>query len=242
MSRTEIVTSFSASGAARYGRRCVDSLASYWPHPVTVYADERIDLDGVTVRLTSSIPDWCATRDRLPSTREDAPVTGSDTWTRKVTSFLWNAQRFAVKPFVWYEAALRLEQGLLVWLDGDTVTTRPVPSTLAATVLGDADVAYLGRGAMHPETGVVVFRIPEAMPLLRWCRESYQFGACLSMADGWTDCHVLRAGLAAVSVNARDLTSHACDEWRSGVDAFAVSAFGPYVQHLKGGRKWEAAA
>jgi hypothetical protein len=74
------------------------------------------------------------------------------------------------------------------------------------SLLGRADVAYLGRGPMHPETGYVGFRIPQALPLLDWCCEAYLSERFRTMTDGWTDCHILRAGLKAVPVRSVDLT------------------------------------
>ncbi len=233
--RVDLVTSFSSAGAELYGRRCVESVTANWPHPMTVYADEPMDLDGVTVRLTSDIHGWSETKASLPSMRSDAETSGRNQWTKKPTSYLWDAQRFAVKPYVWLDAAMRLDSGLLVWLDGDTVTTAKVPDEAAQMLMADVDVTYLGRGEMHPDTGFVAFRVPEALPLLRWCVDAYRLGGFAALVDGWTDCHVLREGLESLRVNARDLTSHAWNgEWRSGVDAFAMSPLGPYVQHLKG--------
>lgn len=236
--RVEIVTSFSPEGAERYGRRCVESIREHWPHPLTVYADAPLDLPGARERMTYHIPGWLPTQKRLPSTRPDAPTTGTDEWTRKPTSYLWNAQKFAVKPFVWHDAAERLERGILVWLDGDTVTTAPVPPTLIENSLWPYDVAYLGRKMMHPETGFVVFRLPAAMKLLTWMREAYRSGLYREWSDGWTDCHAMRAGLKACDVDAIDLTSYRhAGEWRSSADAFALSPIGPYVQHHKGQHK-----
>lgn len=238
MPRTErisLVTSFSAAGAELYGKRCVESIRTHWPHPLVVYGDVPMSFRDVTCRLTGDIPDWPQTRDRLPSMRGDAP---------KPTNYSWDAKRFAVKPFVWHDAAEWLEKGILVWLDGDTVTTADVPNGLIRSVMADVDVAYLGRGSMHPENGFVAFRLPEAMPLLAWCVDAYRLGRFTSLADGWTDCHVLRAGLMNTPVRARDLTSHTYNGlWRSHVDAFGLSPIGPYVEHFKGpGRKREHAA
>lgn len=231
--RTELVTSFSLGGAALYGRRCVETVQQYWPHPLVAYTDAPMTFRDVQIRLTGDIPDWRWTQDRLPSMRGGV---------EKPTNYIWDAKRFAVKAFVWHDAAQWLEKGILVWLDGDTVTKTMVPSTFVSGLLKKADVAFLGRGAMHPETGFVAFRIPEALPLLTWCRDAYRLGWFKALADGWTDCHVLRAGLTAVPVKARDLTSHTfAGEWRSHLDAFALSPLGPYVDHLKGARKREAA-
>lgn len=240
--RVELVTSFSPAGADSYGHRCVASIRRHWPHPLTVYVDAPMEL-GAEMRLTGNIPEWLTTKDALPSERRDAPSTGTDKWTRKPTSYLWDAKRFAVKPFVWHDAAAQIESGILVWLDGDTVTHAPVPQTFIADLMRDVDVAYLGRGEMHPENGFVAFRLPQALPLVAWCRDVYRLGVFSELTDGWTDCHVLRAGLRAWPLRARDLTSRAYSgPWRSDVDAFALSPLGPYVEHLKGSQRKRVAA
>lgn len=231
---TEIVTSFSLAGAALYGRRCVDTTLGHWPYPLVAYTDVPMTFRDVRTRLTGDIPDWRWTQDRLPAQRGNA---------EKPTNYIWDAKRFAVKAFVWHDAAEWLEQGTLVWLDADTVTRAMVPTSLVPDLLGDADMAFLGRGAMHPETGCVVFRIPEALPVIKWCRDAYRLGWFKALSDGWTDCHVLRAAISALPVKARDLTSHAhAGEWTSRVDAFALSPLGPYVDHLKGTRRKQEAA
>jgi hypothetical protein len=193
---------------------------------LVAYVDAVSDVPVMT-RRTGDIPGWIETRATLP-------VTSDDPTRYKATGYLWNAAKFAVKVFVWHDAAERLERGILTWLDADTVIRQSVPVGLSMKMLRSADVAYLGRGAMHPETGYVVFRIPEALPLLRWCCEAYRTHRYRKIKTGWTDCHVLRAGIAARKVAARDLTSHKAYHWRSTVDAMALSPLGPYVTHLKG--------
>ena len=227
--RVEVVTSCSVDGYALYGKACVRSYLKYWPFPLKVYTDSPLKIDGVTTKLTGQIAGWPHASRMLPFYNSAA---------EKPASYLWNAQRYAVKPFVWHDAARKMESGILAWLDADTVTTGPVPTGILEDMLGEADVAYLGRGDMHPENGCVVFRLPEAMPLLSWCRKAYQKDRYLSWHDGWTDCHALREGLRAVPTRSRDLTSLAYPgEWRSHVDAFALSPLGPYVIHLKGRRQ-----
>ena len=228
-----LVTSFSAEGAAQYGRRGVESWA-HWPASMgrVAYVDAPMTLP-VETRATASMVGWPATRDMLHA---ENPLG------LKPTNYIWNARRFAVKPFVWYDAAVKLGEGALIWLDGDTRTLQAVPEGFAWTVLGGADVAFLGRGDMHPETGAVVFRLPEALPLIRWCRHTYVTGLYTRIADGWTDCHVLRAGLEKVPVRSRDLTSDLVSAWSSQWDAMALSPFGPYVHHYKGPRAKREAA
>ena len=220
--RRQIVTS-AASESDPLLRRCVVSIWEHWTDGVAVYSDKDAD----------AIPQWADTKARLPVTNPNAS---------KPTNYIWNVRKYAVKVFVWLDAAERLGHGILTWLDADTVTTADVPDGFSESLLGDADVAYLGRGDMHPETGCVVFRIPEALPLLRACRQTYVSGAFVQLTDGWSDCHVFRSALRSVPVKARDLTSHLHDgPWNSRVDAFALSPLGHYVTHLKGSaRKREA--
>lgn len=227
--RVEVVTSFSKDGYGLYGKACVRSFLAHWPFPLTAYTDQRMAIDRIVTRHVSTLPQWAYTARRLRVRNTSA---------EKPDSYLWNAKRYAIKPFVWHDAATRIGRGIVAWLDADTVTTRSVPTQVLDDALADADVAYLGRGEMHPENGCVVFRVPEALPLLAWCREAYVRHDYRHWSDGWTDCHALRRGLAAVPVRARDLTSHAHDgSWKSYVDAFAVSPLGPYVLHLKGNRQ-----
>lgn len=225
MSPERLVTSCSRVGFDLYGQRMIDSVRQYWPVALTVYADATIATHADTVS-TGELG--------IPTAWPSPPAHAG-----KPTNYIWDVGRFAVKAFVWADAATRLDHGFLTWLDADTITTAWVPSSFTADLMAGCDVAYLGRGAMHPETGYVGFRLPEALPLIQWCREAYVTGAYRDFTDGWTDCHVLRQGLRAVPrVRARDLTSHLiAGPWTSQVDAFALSPLGAYVTHLKGGRK-----
>src|SRR5688572_20445249 len=106
--RDLVVTSFSAEGAVQYGHRCVESIVRHWPQPLDVYLDEKLPMPvGVRVDATDEIPRYVSTRYRLPSINPAAD---------KPLNYIWNAQRFAVKPFVWLAAAERLERGILTWL------------------------------------------------------------------------------------------------------------------------------
>jgi hypothetical protein len=225
-----VVTSFSPAGERQYGRRMVQTFRAHWPGtPLVVYADVQTSLQGCEVRLTMEIPGWREIAAQLPRSNPEAP---------RPDRYTWQARRFAVKPFVWRDAARRLGSGLLTWLDGDTVTTAAVPDGFSARLMGEAVVAYLGRGSMHPETGYVGFRLPEAMPLLEWCCETYASGRFRTIASGWTDCHVLRAGLEAVPVPAVNLTAGA---YVGKSHVWPVSPLAPYLTHYKGAQKWRAA-
>lgn len=231
----QVVTSFSPDGARLYGRRMVETFVRHWTAPLVVYLDAPLAPSlPVEERWTHGIREW---RECLARWAPHPHLHGRSTPERplnKPYKYQRDVARFSVKPFVWRDAARRLGSGILTWLDGDTVTLGRVPPGLLEELLGNADVAYLGRGSMHPETGYVGFRVPEALPLLEWCCEAYISDRVLEIPHGWTDCHVLRAGLSAVPVKARDLTSHL---YVGKSHIWPVSPLAPYVTHLKGAAK-----
>src|SRR5688572_3672384 len=196
--QAELVTACSLGGYAAYGATGIETMRDRWPIPLTVYADTSTDVPGAEVRLTTEIPGWPGLRAQLPAINPSAA---------NPTNYIWNARKFAVKCAVWAHAAAQTRAQALVWLDADTVTVADLPPGLVSDLLGPADVAYLGRRAMHPETGCVVFRLPEALPVIHGCLSAYQTDTFRYWADGWTDCHALRWALQATGVPARDLTS-----------------------------------
>lgn len=233
MSRELVVTSWSSDGYRLYGRRFLKRFRKYWPAsvPLVVYADSAAVHRKVEVRYTFDIPEWAALAERW---KHDPSVHGWSTKEyprEKNYSYLWDAARFARKVFVWRDAARKMEAGTLTWLDGDTETKGRVPEDWATGLLGDSDVAYLGRGPMHPETGYVGFRIPDAMPLLDWCCEAYASESFRAMEDGWTDCHILRAAIKAVPVRAVDLTK---GRYRGESHIWPSSPLACRIDHGKG--------
>ena len=156
---------------------------------------------------------------------------------RRPDKYVWHAWWFAVKPFVWLDAAMRGD-GSIVWLDGDTLAHAPIPSALFSDALSGADVAYLGRARMHPETGYLGLRIPQAMALLHWMVDAYRSLAFRAWRDGWTDCHALMRGLAATAVRAHNLTA----SFKGGTShVWPASPFAPFLAHGKGGKNaWVA--
>lgn len=236
MWRDVVVTSWSPDGYRLYGHRFLKTFKKRWPEEsrLVIYADAPAVLPDVTVRYTYDIPEWAELTARW---KHDPAVHGWSTkdYPRdKDHSYLWDAARFAVKVFVWRDAARRMRRGLVTWLDGDTETTGSVPTDWTQSLIGHADVAYLGRGSMHPETGYLGLRVPQALPLLDWCCDAYLSERFRSMTDGWTDCHILRAGLKAIRPRAVNLTK-GCYTGDSHI--WEASPLAPLMEHAKGVRR-----
>jgi hypothetical protein len=236
MCRNLVVTSWSPDGYRLYGKRFLKTFRTYWADAhadLVLYADAPAMLPKIDLRYTGDIPEWTALAERWS---RDASVHGWSTKEyprHKSYSYLWDAARFAVKVFVWRDAARKLGRGTLTWLDGDTFTKGHIRENWTRILLGRSDVAYLGRGPMHPETGYVGFRLPQALPLLDWCCEAYSSERFRVMTDGWTDCHILRAGLRAVPVRAVDLTK---GRYSGQSHIWPVSPLAGCLDHNKGSR------
>lgn len=178
--RVTVVTSFGPAGYEQYGRRFIETFDRYAPgeFDLVVYAEAEFphnpEYGRMEVRSLLGI-DLAADfidqfkDDRLASGRQPTPA-----WKAKDLqagySFKTDAVKFCRKVFAIADAARKkTAPALLVWLDADVVTLGRLPSSLFADLLGDADVAFLGREGVHTECGFLAFRLPAALDLiLRW--------------------------------------------------------------------------
>lgn len=201
--RITVVTSFSPAGHEQYGRRFLQTFDQHFAGEIdlVVYAEEQFphhhggslevrSLFGIdlAVDFIEQFKD-----DKLASGREPTPV-----WKSKDRadgySFRTDAVKFCRKVFAITDAADRLlrarsEDQLLVWLDADVVTHARVPSRFFIDLLGDHDVAYLGREGTHSECGFLTFRIPAAVPLIERWQRFYADGTFLRARE-WHDSYL----------------------------------------------------
>lgn len=238
---TTIVTSFSPAGYEQYGRRFIETFDRFFPGEIDliVYAEHRfahnpdsrldvrplfgIDICADFVDEYSKIPLACG-REVTPAWKAKDRADGY--------SFKTDAVKFCRKVFAIADAARRLpEARLLVWMDADSFTFAKVPSDFLCQLLGDADVAYLGRVGAHSECGFLAFRMPEAMPLIhRW--ELFYASGQFIRAREWHDSYLFDLARDDVQgLRYRDLTPGGRGHVWCG------SPLGAYIDHLKGNRK-----
>lgn len=178
---TTIVTGFSAKGYAEYGRRFMDTFEKHNNgHRLHIYTDDVPLLGGFAADVKQiqqhSIP---GLEDFLARHATDKTVCGTadgGAWKPKETkagySYRFDAHKFCKMVFTMWAAAHHIGEGYMVWLDGDTVVRQDIPKDLAERALPDGQhIAYLGREPKHTETGFLVFKLPEALPVLdSWAR------------------------------------------------------------------------
>lgn len=241
--KTTVVTSFSPAGYELYGRRFMQAFDRYFSDSVelVVYTEggARYILEpwqrGWIGRDLWLLPNFRGFHERhagsaLANGREPAPG-----WKIKDLedgySYRFDAVKFCRKVFAIADASSRIRDGLLVWLDADSYAHEPVPEDLFSQLIGDADVAYLGRDGTHSECGFLAFRIPAAVPLIIQWENLYRKDTCFQERE-WHDSYLFdRARLMSPQTVCRNLTPGG----RRHV--WMASPLAAFMDHLKGDRK-----
>ncbi len=172
---TTIVTGFSHKGFVEYGLRFIVSFYKFRRgHKLLLYTDGGPTISGdCTKQLAQgSIHELQNFADRwkgVKTAEGKAPVPGwNDKERKNGYSYRFDAWKFCKMVYTMWAAAHRITApGYMIWLDGDTAVRKDIPKDLAERALPSGyDYAYLGREPKHTETGFLVFRLPEALPIL----------------------------------------------------------------------------
>jgi hypothetical protein len=230
-----LVTSFHAEGYEAYGRRFVESFERFWPlnYALRVYA-ENVQVAPASRRvrvldLLESVPELKSFRARHAGNPAASGRIGGGRY-----DYRYDALKFANKVFAVVHAARHCRDRLLVWLDADVVTLRPVPADFIQRLLReDCFAAYLGRFAHHSETGFLAFNLKAggAKDFFAAYEAIYTSDELFRLRE-WHDCEVfdtVRATFSACGkIRTRDLSPEGTSH------PFVNSVLGEYMDHLKG--------
>lgn len=184
-----VVTGWSPSGWKVYGEIFLRSFCKHWPvdTPLVIYVEEISDLPSyakgrpIEQRWIAHVPGalWALQHYDTPTFRGLVPTT---LWKERALkagyNWRWDAWKFCRQGLIPLDAAKYRAGGLLLWLDGDVVTTNPVPPGFIEKLLPpNHDMAYLGREPKHSEIGFQLYRIPEALPVLQKFSDLYTTGS-----------------------------------------------------------------
>lgn len=170
------VTSFSASGFEYYGRNMVESFERAQLGALAVYSEDELPRLPYRCRY-HNLHDVEGFDDFLERHHDNQEARGNvehESWRKKEReaghSFRTDAYKFFRKTYAIYAEAQRVGNGVLVWMDGDSlIHSKPRDGWMEELILKDADVAYLGREGYHSECGFLAFRLPAATPFIeRW--------------------------------------------------------------------------
>lgn len=231
----KIVTAFSADGYHQYGKRFLDSYDA--PFDLELYVEGLPVgyVDAPVVHNQMEIPGLLAflrtwATDKRVAGRE-AIKQWNDKERRAGYSYRFDAYKFCRMVYTMWDAA-RDYTGLMIWLDGDSVIRQRLPDDFFERYLpDDCAYAYLGREPKHTETGFLIFRLPDAMPILQLWRDFYDSEEFLNFKE-WHSAYLFdRAREQFPDIKGNNLTPggrghviHKCE-------------VGSYIDHLKGNRK-----
>lgn len=172
MTPTAVVTSCSAEGLEKYGRRFVETFARFWPGDMPLYLVSEDDLpfaERVTMQLDLRRMDVAAEFLVRHASNQRAQgkirKTSDVGWTpNKIAAgynFRYDAFRFAKKVFSVALVAERLGwRDRLLWVDADVVTFAKVPEAMLDKLLPPAvALSALVREGYHTETGFVGYNL-----------------------------------------------------------------------------------
>jgi hypothetical protein len=163
-----VCTGFSPKGFEEYGKRFLDSFAKHWPSDVelNVYVEEIIKCPRGRV---ISLFECGGVGDFIKRHRDDPEKNGrlpNDKWKERHKrggyNFRFDAVKFCRQCFIPRQSVRYMADGdVMIWLDADVVTFDTPPKDFGKTLIGDADIAFLGRTGMHSEIGYWSIRVNE---------------------------------------------------------------------------------
>jgi hypothetical protein len=239
--RYEIVMTCSYDIWREHGCRAAGSVLDHWP----VYSDARLHLvvddfepdqrflaaqvdDRVTIHTT---PQWYRDFKERHATNLDARGRATR---GKLYDFRRDCIRFGHKPAALTTVAERLDDGILVMMDADVITHKPVTTAWLRELLPSAyDLSWLNRPSTYPECGFVMFRLERCRSMLRSLRHVYEQDAVFRYPETH-DSYVLAQLVRGAGLAAHDLVDRGGA--RSG-HPFVHSPLAERLDHLKGKRK-----
>lgn len=254
------ITSFTEQQAHDYGIRMVQSWHRCWPldhSQLVIYAEGCKEISEIvsfgvahilTLDLHKASPDLVAFKEKHKDNQQSHGLgwEGKTHWPMQPSAagpycYRKDVVKFAHKSFAVIDAATRFHQDwdVLIWMDADTLTHRPVPIEFLESLLPDgACIAWLDRIGVYPEVGFYCINLKNNITSLiikKW-RQLYLEGSIFGLSE-WHDGFVFqqvvesyrKAGLIKVhSLSGRGKrTNH----------PLANGPLGAYFDHLKG--KWK---
>ena len=249
-----VITTFPPNRWEAYGKRMIESFIDNWPNDVKLYVYYEKELPPIKhekieyIDLEKVNPDLVAFKER----HKNDPVANGELQEieggvrrrpeaghndKGKGSFLWDAVRFAHKTFCVSHAVKNLKTDVVLWLDADTYTFRPIPKEFILDLIPtDKLVNYLGRGEKYPECGFVSYNLHHAMMdrfIDTWV-DLYKSDAIFKHLE-WHDSFIFWQVLKQVAPDSGyDIGKGA---GAKGHHIFINSVLGSYIDHMKGKRK-----
>ncbi len=164
--RIKVCSGWAPSGSKLYGRRFLDSFDRHWNSDVLleVYTEEPEPMPRGACRSLWDIPGARELIIKTDTLRHRGRDKNHGKWKRGALeagyNFKWDAKKFFKQCIIPQQAAIGMQDNdILVWLDGDVITTSSISQTFIESLIGPTDICYLGRTNTHAEIGFYAVRI-----------------------------------------------------------------------------------
>jgi hypothetical protein len=238
----KIITGWSPSGWEQYGRKFITSLDRFWPRTIDlrVYVEEFFHYLPPSGRLIeqvklNAIPGCMEFIEKYAMSKEANGTLVKPNWKESSKAsgynFRFDAWKFCRQGFIPFHAAQEMKSGIMCWLDGDVVTHARVPEGFIESLIPEtAAVAYLGRDPKHSEIGVQIYRLPDAMPVLKDFSDMYRTEEVFKLKE-WHSAYVFDEARKRSAVRTHNMTPGGFG------NVWLQSPMAKYTEHLKGKRK-----
>lgn len=231
----KVVTTMNAAGWNQHGGRMVESFRKQWPQDVEllVYAEGfRVpDYMGVTA---CDLPAWQV--DFKARHKGNRKANGQ---MPSRYDFRQDAVKFSHKVAALTDAALKQDEGILIWLDADTFTHAPVTHEwLHCLFPAPSYVAWLDRENCYPECGFIMLRCDHHahVDMMSDYRDLYVSDRVLGMGETH-DSFVFQKLIEAAVKNGAIERPISLSGDRRWSHPFVNGPLGACMDHMKGDRK-----
>ena len=242
----KFVTSFSADGFERYARKMLLSVIENWKDDlklIAYYHDFTDDLvkelpesDKIEYRNLDNIQDMKNYKQLMKL--HDGTEGGKIPYNWRMDAIKWCNKVYALTDLSLEIGEQEARGGWLIWLDADTVTTKPFSEERVLRLFKKgAELVHLGRKDIdYSETSFIAFNLDYQSPhyLLADLRGCYDIGEVTAYRE-WHDGFIFERLLKiyiAHGLRAQNLTQGV-----EGLAAFAQSPLSQYMIHYKGNLK-----
>lgn len=225
-----IITTFANRHYEEHAKYFLDGLKKYLDDDINViiYTDTPYSFDSWQNYI---LEDECPDLTQFKNRNGHRPIVEGK------KGFIRDAVRFSHKSYCIVDAARKIKQGRMVWLDADSEIISPLTSEyLTEKQDNDAFVSYLGRPNRYSETGFLSFNLDHKHSQAyfdRW--QAYYDTDLIYHLGGQLDCHVFDA-VTTEFVNSNKIKGQSISP-KDALKSHFDLAFQGVMCHYKGSKK-----
>jgi hypothetical protein len=240
------VTSFSADGFKRYARKMLLSVIENWKDDLKLIAYYHDFTDDLVEQLPKSDKIEYRNLDNIQDMKNykqfmklhDGTEGGKIPYNWRMDAIKWCNKVYALTDLSLEIGENEARGGWLIWLDADTVTTKPLSKERVLRLFKKgAELVHLGRKDIdYSETSFIAFNLDYQAPhyLLADLRGCYDIGEVTAYRE-WHDGFIFERLLKIYTAHGLHVQNLSQDA--EGLAAFAQSPLSQYMVHYKGNLK-----